>query len=378
MEELAKSIRVGTVDFFGIVVPGFVAIFILVIGFILPMTSVIESTVSGRTIDWGELSSGSSTLDIAIVVVGSYVLGYILRLSSPDDLDRISAEKVLKEERDRFIRKIILDENNKYWEEKKERIPVDESNQKKPSKELRWERASKTTLKFLLIRKFPIWFLKFFFGRVFKSCKDMDSKCEKFMEDDCWPYDPLNSIDKYPYFGFKDYLRTRGHTQLAASIVTWDGEENGKKRSKTTINRLKMEIRQKCPELIGTLEGKEAHIRLMAGIWAVLQFVRWFVGTAFVLLTLIAFGFLPFLHKSETIYSFIFICAFLLVGMWLANLRIEKLFHYRRVNELFHIVQAASISESVAAKKDDKELLQQFKDLQELISDFSDEEFLKG
>ena len=116
----------------------------------------------------------------------------------------------------------------------------------------------------------------------------------------------------------------------------------------------------------------------MAGIWAVLQFVRWFVGTAFVLLTLIAFGFLPFLHKSETIYSFIFICAFLLVGMWLANLRIEKLFHYRRVNELFHIVQAASISESVAAKKDDKELLQQFKDLQELISDFSDEEFLKG
>ena len=41
----------------------------------------------------------------------------------------------------------------------------------------------------------------------------------------------------------------------------------------------------------------------------------------------------------------------LLLIMLLSNIRIKKLFHYRRVSELFHIAQAAFLAEQVWQKK---------------------------
>lgn len=148
MNEIAKSIRVGTVNFFGVVVPGFLLIFIIYIGFILPMVSIItyanpvSSTekIIERTTKYDQqgkkkethekisvtenpsalkrLSSGYPFIDIVVLVVLSYVLGYILRLSSPDELDRISATKVLKEERKWQIRKTLLKLHEKLRKEK--------------------------------------------------------------------------------------------------------------------------------------------------------------------------------------------------------------------------------------------------------------------
>lgn len=294
MNELAKSIRFGTVDFFGIIIPGFLVISMYFIGCFTPILFFLVDVTHTEDIDWNAIYSNYWLLILLALIIFSYVLGYIIRLSSPDELDKESAKRVINSE----IRK-----------------GVD-------------------------------------------------------IEKDGWPYDLGNPMEKYPYSKFREYLIKRGHEHLTRELVTWSADEfpppgatwpdealDGKaismtKRSKTTINKMKMCIRMHCPELSGLIESKEGHIRLMAGTWAAFKLSIAPVGLTLLLMVLITLHhFLEwrflFTATHDAYPLFVFANIILLAVMLWAKNRIEKLFHYRRVSELFHIVQAAYFAQQV-------------------------------
>jgi len=289
MEEFVKSIRVGAVDFFGIIIPGVLLLSMSITGCFIPLLLII-SGISGANIDWQAIYSENSSLILFVLVIFSYVLGYILRLSSPDELDRISAREVIKKER----------------------------------------------------------------------------KIDPNFKEDGWPFNPEDEKDKYPYSNFREYLVKRGHVELTKKLVTWcpddqltgdkptwEGEKgpDGKailktKRSKTDINKMKMKVRVQCPELSALIESKEGHIRLMAGTWTAFNLSMIFIGITFLFIggVWIFHAWADALHPNYC-PLFLLIDFSLLLMMALSNWRITKLFHYRRVSELFHIVQAAYDSE---------------------------------
>jgi hypothetical protein len=299
LNNMVKSMRVGTVDFFGILLPGLLAVVVCAIGFFIPVLILILDFTGTVNAHWIVSDPTLIAFILFVLIVLSYILGYILRLSSPDELDRISAKYVIEREK----------------------------------------------------------------------------KISKYFLEDEWPYDFNDPLDKYPYFNFRNYLIRRGHTHLTKDLVTWGPDEkvmngeiwpatgnNGKsiritKRSKSTVNKMKIDIRIYCPELTGLLESKEGHIRLMAGTWAAFKFSKRPVQITLLIVVLVALlfqmpGWLSFMWRPHQNY---FICSFvvftLLMVVSYSNRRIEKLFHYRRVSELFHIVQAAYIAQQKRKEK---------------------------
>jgi hypothetical protein len=95
MVGLLRSLRLGAVNFFGVGVPGFLILFLVTFGAIVPI-AVLALYICG--LDSSALTTVYAANKMEFVVswlILSYVAGYILRLSSPDDLDEVSGRKVL-------------------------------------------------------------------------------------------------------------------------------------------------------------------------------------------------------------------------------------------------------------------------------------------
>ncbi len=295
MNDISKAIRIGTVDFFGVLVPGVLVITMWGLGFFLPIMALVID-LSNAEMYQIPIDTNNAILILFFLIIFSYVFGYILRLTSPDELDRKSARHVIDKE--------IRDGTN--------------------------------------------------------------------IETDEWPFDPKNEKDKFPYLNFRNYLIVRGHEHLTENLVIWGSDDESRaesqpdkkksgettfkgQRSKSIVNKMKMEIRFYCPELSFFLEGKEAHIRLMSGTWAGFKFSMAFVVIAFVITMFFGicqlFNWVPATWVSaHNYFVFSFIDLSLWLSMFFANKQIEKLFHYRRVSELFHIVQAAYFAQEVSKK----------------------------
>jgi hypothetical protein len=196
---------------------------------------------------------------------------------------------------------------------------------------------------------------------------------EEWIEKDGWPFNPGNPKDKFPYLKFREYLIKRGHGELVEELIAWKKENeddsapiktsNSKKpsikpkRSKSHINMMKMSIRLYCPDLSMLVESKEAHIRLMSGTWAAFKFAQWPVWLALIILGAISFARQSLearLHiqiPDHNYLVYVFINVNLLLIMFFCNQKIEKLFHYRRLSELFHIVQAAHFAHEIKEQR---------------------------
>ncbi len=125
---------------------------------------------------------------------------------------------------------------------------------------------------------------------------------------------------------------------------------------------MKLDIKLYTPELAEVVESNEAHIRLMSGTWIAIKHSLWLVipglGLCFAAL-LISYVLEIGAHveieeaarnEFPPYLVYFLVSGFLLGSMLWAKWRIEKLFHYRRVNELFYIVQSAHIAD-LAKKK---------------------------
>lgn len=344
-----RSIRVGTVDFFGILIPGLLAVVVYAVGFFIPLFLLVLNATGG---DMTVIPDDPTLLSFIVFVLlaFSYVLGYIIRLSSPDVLDRISARNVIIQEMERRSEQMWIDEMTRKHLPKDEtgekavgkKGPEEVKQQPKKGKGLENEVrvANRIIAQNAAVRKLV---------RLFSPKKIVSEKetFANFIEKDGWPYNPDEPMDKYPYFHFCAYLERRGHEHLKDLIIWGSKSEDLKaRRSKSVINRMKMNVRINCPELSGHLESKEGHIRLMAGAWAAFRLSIWPVTVVTVITTALAIMYKD-LYRC-LIYTFVNIN--LLAVMLYSKNQIEKLFHYRRVSELFHIVQAAYIAQQRSQK----------------------------
>lgn len=280
MTDCLRFLRLGVINVLGITVPGVLLILFLTAGFFFPLTICVlplcqEILGSDKCVTWEHavlFSTSGKTLLLFLSLVLAYIAGYIIRLSTPDDLDRISA-------------KIVL-------------------------------------------------------GKMSQEAK---AKEGLGAAEDHWPFqgEPDN---KFPYFHFRDYLLFRGLKECA-NLVAWgppDGTDLSK-RSKTHVNMMKLEITATAPELSAIVESNEAHVRLMFGTWVAIMTTRYFVvfGAVLSILGLAGAAVASSTRSPATSPPYglsLILCVAIFMAMQWAKVRIEHLFHYQRVREIFHIV----------------------------------------
>ena len=105
MNEWFRYVRLGMIDVFGITIPGVLLIVFALGGFLVPVTCLIIP-VTQAFADCQEGSSANyllttweanKTFILLLGIVLAYMLGYILRLVSPNRLDKVSASHVIAE-----------------------------------------------------------------------------------------------------------------------------------------------------------------------------------------------------------------------------------------------------------------------------------------
>lgn len=275
MVEFFRFFRLGVVNLLGVTVPGFLVLFFVGFGLVFPVAALLDdvSVLPGEGPSPELLSSSAAAyrenrgMATSLALVFSYLIGYLLRLSSPDVLDRISAERVL-------------------------------------------HAMGRST------------------GRPGPEAAANDD----------WPFrgEPDN---KFPYLHFREYLESRGLSELAAH-VRWGPPGDGGKRTKKQVNLMKLEIALRSPQLSAEVESNEAHVRLLAGAWQAVRIGKWLVLGGF--LASLAGTVLHLKDGSPgTCLTFLFtgvLLAVLGAGMLWARWRTESLFHYQRVRELTQIV----------------------------------------
>jgi hypothetical protein len=108
---------------------------------------------------------------------------------------------------------------------------------------------------------------------------------------------------------------------------------------------MKLETSFRCPQLSAIIESNEAHIRLFFGTWSA---CRVCLKPTVVGVTVSVLGVIISMSRpNPTLFSDLpqlsyvawgFITLLLLLGTIGGKKQIEKLFHYRRVRELFDVV----------------------------------------
>lgn len=304
ISDFFKSLSLGLINILGIIFPGtiFILMFILII--LIPTVFLIEHTnellgvISNAVVktSYMEIYKENRVFIIFFLILLSYALGYIIRLSTVDELDEKSAKHVLK------------------------RIKHDHDKEK--SKEQDYDSLSNKEL----------------------TQKDLAEK-------EGWPY-RLDSHDKFPYLHFRDYLEKRGLNNQA-NLVTWEKEpfpegEEKVQRSKAIINQYKIQVHNLSPELSAIIEANEAHIRLLFGIWSVnkmYKILNIVFGSICISCTVLSLLNIMKLQFHIWAYlSLIQIIIFILIS-W-SSKRIVKMFHYQRVKEITQILTCTHIANS--------------------------------
>lgn len=307
ISDFFKSLSLGLINILGIIFPGtiFILMFILII--LIPTVFLIEHVNdllgivkdSVEKISYMELYKENRVFIIIFLILLSYALGYIIRLSTVDELDEKSAKHVLN------------------------RIRLDHEKEK-------GKNQNQDSL----------------------SAEQLEQK--DLAEKEGWPF-RLDSHDKFPYFHFKDYLEKRG-LYNQAQLVTWEKEpfpegEEKVQRSKAIINQYKIQVHHLSPELSAIIKANEAHIRLLFGIWSVnkmYKILNIVFGSICISITLLSlFDTMKLQFNIWAYVSLIQIIIFILIN-WSSH-RIVKLFHYQRVKEITQILTCTHIAKSSAS-----------------------------
>jgi len=294
MWELFRFFRIGIVNLIGITLPGLLVITFATIALFLPLMTLFLNGIhigfqagvpDGTLLSLKTIYADNKFLLISLYIIFSYIIGSVVRLSSPDQLDKISANRVLKT------------------------MAVEQRKKEKPAAG---------------------------YG------KDLDISDKQAAVADGWPYQGEDG-DQFPYNHFKEYLVSRGLDELTR-LVTWRGAQSGpERRTKTRVNMIKLDIEHQSPELAAVIESNEAHVRLLFGTWQAIRACGWLFYLGFAAcvagITLNIAVHHSSLTHANTVYA---VCLALIislkVGIEWARKRIEHQFHYQRVRELTHII----------------------------------------
>lgn len=362
MTDFLKNLNIGILHVMGLWLPGILSIGLFLVLVAPPIIFLFSAIVIHSNGPWDITNVYYHILVFYerfysaiffIIIIFAYLNGYLLRLYTPDILDKKSAEKILK---DMFREWLII--NNKSTTELRVKKYGDKHDVSYPGLFIRW--IMRTINDFTIVKRIKgVSRLK-----NFSSYESINSEIIKMANDDGWIFGlPDQDGDKYPYLNFQKYLEKRGHKDIA-KLVIWDSispfkKKNGKnnrqkniQRSKIIINTYKQEIRNSDPDKARFIESMEAHIRLLSGTWAVSK-----IYSKLALTTIFAFGILYYISSidsfcglntirnivyNQNIYISIFLLELLfLYILWRIKVWIEKEFHYQRLRELTRILTYA-------------------------------------
>ena len=106
MLDFLRTLRLGGLSVFGVMLPGLLLLGCSVIGLFVPITALLCSVSGGGAWVLLALAERHATALAVVALLIGYVLGYVLRLYSPDDLDRESVGPILRG---------MSDEEKKVW-----------------------------------------------------------------------------------------------------------------------------------------------------------------------------------------------------------------------------------------------------------------------
>lgn len=95
MTQILQAFRIGVVNLFGITVPGFLLLFFTAFGLVIPVLNIALHISKTNWDGFLDFYQKNEFVIFAITLIVSYVAGFILRLSSPDELDQVSGRIVL-------------------------------------------------------------------------------------------------------------------------------------------------------------------------------------------------------------------------------------------------------------------------------------------
>ena len=103
MADIFRSFRLGIINLLGVTVPGLIVLFLVCVGCLAPVALLIQDLTTDPAVaiksgfpEIPPIGAVSPAIVVSAVLVLAYIVGYIFRLSTPDDLDRISAKHVIK------------------------------------------------------------------------------------------------------------------------------------------------------------------------------------------------------------------------------------------------------------------------------------------
>lgn len=169
---------------------------------------------------------------------------------------------------------------------------------------------------------------------------------------------------QFPYSNLYHYLRSRGFDYLADlvwwrpedrlptastdAVVNCDPRDRRVKlaRSKQFINLLKIRLEFDFPERCNTIARNEAHVRLMSSVW---YCSRTLISTATAGLVCGAIANYPFALGTMRL-ELIVIPGLIVVVARLVQDRVESVFHYQRIREVFFVLESANWASRAGSK----------------------------
>ncbi len=299
LELAASMIREILVDFFGSLIPGF-----LFVMFAVPMVIWTFAMLLGRDPNaWKAIFSPNfaipssvSSMLVFLVIVLSYVLGFVFSRRDPKTPDQKSIAYILnKNRKNRDTDRDVI----------QERSPIG------AGREIHSEQTPQLTC------------------RNKQSCRAL-SRSEGA---------------QFPYSHLGEYLKARGLDDLAAH-VPWRGKANSiDNRSKMFINILKIRLQAWNSRKCGDITRNEAHVRMMSSSWYAAQLLQW-VYLALLALILAAWSLHQvWNHQFQSGFQFPnLITTVLLVLLFAATLlrrAIVTFLHYQRVREIVFVLGTA-------------------------------------
>ena len=315
------SLREYIIDFFGALMPGLIAIFLMIMGCVIPLmwcfadleVAIFESnklySLSERCINF--ISTTNFVLLLLFVIIYliiSFIAGVIYNRRDIKLPDRNSYIRTILSfedinDMDNWIvnPKGLKEKLIKYREENSERNKI-----------LKW-----------------LWDFEFYYLMNEVKVKDI----------------------QFPYTALPKYLQVRGYDELAKRIPWYVDEkkrqdERKKKeimerRSKTFINILKNRIYLKSTENYNFIIKHEGEIRMSATLWHLSKTVKSLslIGISFCVISIIITGVLNTFNPLLIVPLLLSVLA-IYVSLK-TKIRIEGFLHYQRVREIFYVLTTA-------------------------------------
>jgi hypothetical protein len=150
---------------------------------------------------------------------------------------------------------------------------------------------------------------------------------------------------QFPYSHLREYLSGRGLDHLARH-VPWSGDGKSiDKRSKLFINVLKIRLQYWNSRKCGEIVRNEAHVRMMSSVWYAAWLLQLVYGALIAALLIYNYYQDRWKIDDKAPWAIFVVLGVLLVAATAIRVAVVTFLHYQRVREIVYVLETAQASE---------------------------------